>query len=99
MTRHFDAPRANKRLKLSTEQRGLLRRRTIGFLDGVGLDRPLSFVLEEVYLQGMRDAAQTMEETNDTLQRSQSQSSDHLQGDSGVEWTQVDGLAWDDLLS
>ncbi len=59
--RGLDTPRANKRLKFSAEQRGLLRRRTIGFLDGIGLDRPLSFVLEEVYLQGMRDAVQTME--------------------------------------
>ena len=70
--KHFDTPRANRRLRFNAEHRALLRARTIGFLDGIGLDRPLSFVLEEVYLQGMRDAVQTMEERNDgEAQRSQ----------------------------
>lgn len=47
-------------LHLSPEFRDLIRRRTIPFLDSAGLDRPLSFVLEEVYLQGLRDAADAM---------------------------------------
>jgi hypothetical protein len=33
-----------------------LRRRTMPFLDGNGMDRPLSTVLQEAYLQGIRDA-------------------------------------------
>lgn len=61
MMRGVETPRANKKLQLTAEQRAFLRRRTIGFIDGIGLDRPLSFVLEEVYLQGIRDALQTLE--------------------------------------
>lgn len=44
------------------EQREIIRARSLPFLDSVGLDRPISFVLEEVYLQGFRDAVQAMEE-------------------------------------
>jgi hypothetical protein len=60
--RGYETPVANRRLIFTAEQRSLFRARTIGFIDGIGLDRPLSFVLEEVYLQGFRDAVQTLEE-------------------------------------
>jgi hypothetical protein len=60
----IDRPRA-RNLKLTPELRAFLRRRTAPFLDSVGLDRPLTFLLEEVYLQGMRDAVQTMEGSDD----------------------------------
>jgi hypothetical protein len=46
---------------MTPEMRGLLKRRTMPFLDQFGLEtRPISFVLEEVYLQGMRDAMQAL---------------------------------------
>ena len=48
-------------LKLSEVEVDFLRRRTIPFLDVIGLDRPLPSLLQEVYLQGLRDAAQVME--------------------------------------
>jgi hypothetical protein len=54
--------KANNRLKLTPDLQDFLRRRTTPFFDANGLSRPISFVLEEVYLQGMRDAVQTMEE-------------------------------------
>jgi len=54
---------ANRKIKMTAEMRDFLRRRTMPFLDANGLTtRPLNFVLEEVYLQGMRDAVQAMEE-------------------------------------
>jgi len=48
--------------RLTNGQRDFLRRRTRPFLDSVGVERSLTFLLEEVYLQGMRDAVQTIEE-------------------------------------
>lgn len=63
--RGLESPRANKRLKLSAEMQDFLRRRTMPFLDANGLTRPISFVLEEAYLQGMRDAVQAMEGADD----------------------------------
>lgn len=47
-------------LHLSPEFRDLIRRRTLPFLDSAGIDRPLSLLLEEVYLQGLRDASDAM---------------------------------------
>lgn len=62
--KRFDTPSLPRvPLHMTPEQRDLLRRRTVPFLDSIGVDRPLSFILEEVYLQGMRDAVQTMEGT------------------------------------
>lgn len=52
----------HKELKLTAEMREMLRRRTMPFLDSVGLDKPVSFLLQEAYLQGMRDIIQAMEE-------------------------------------
>lgn len=64
--RRYDTPSISKRqIKMTPEMHDFLRRRTMPFLNDTGIDRPLSFVLEEVYLQGMRDAVQTMEESND----------------------------------
>jgi hypothetical protein len=45
-------------LKLSPDITDLVRRRTMPFLDNVGLTRPLSDLLAEAYLQGMKDAVQ-----------------------------------------
>jgi hypothetical protein len=45
-------------LKLSPELTDLVRRRTVPFLDNVGLTRPLSDLLAEAYLQGLKDAVQ-----------------------------------------
>jgi hypothetical protein len=61
--RRYDTPHLPKHpLVLSPEMRELLRNRTMPFLNDSGVaTRPLSFLLEEVYLQGMRDAAQAME--------------------------------------
>lgn len=42
---HYD-----RDLKLTAEMRDLLRRRTRPFLDGVGIDRPITLLLQEVYL-------------------------------------------------
>lgn len=47
-------------LKVTSQDRDFLRRRTQPFLDSVGLDRPISMLLEEVYLQGLRDAADAL---------------------------------------
>lgn len=50
------------KIPVTPEFRDLIRRRTLPFLDSIGLDRPISFVLEEVYVQGIKDALQAMEE-------------------------------------
>lgn len=64
--RRFETPGISKKqLPLTPELRDFLRRRTMPFLNDMGADRPISLLLEEVYLQGMRDAVQTMEESND----------------------------------
>lgn len=61
--RRFETPSISKRqLPLTPELKDFLRRRTMPFMNDMGIERPLALVLEEVYLQGMRDAVQTMEE-------------------------------------
>lgn len=58
--------RAQDELIISPELRDLISRRTRPFLDHVGLhNRSISFLLEEAYLQGLRDAAQTMKAEED----------------------------------
>lgn len=52
-------------IRPTPEMRDFLRRRTMPFLDNIGLTRSLSFVLEEVYLQGLRDATEAMEKRNE----------------------------------
>ncbi len=50
------------RSKVSAEIDDLAGRRTQPFLDRIGLDsRPISFLLKEAYLQGVKDAAQAAE--------------------------------------
>ena len=65
MTRRNDTARLTRDpFRPTPEMREFLRRRTLPFIEtSMGLDRPLSFILEEVYMQGMRDAVQTIEET------------------------------------
>lgn len=43
-------------MKLSFEMQSLLERRTRPFLDSVGIERPIAALLQEAYLQGLRDA-------------------------------------------
>lgn len=57
----IERPRASP-IRLTPEMRDFLRRRTRPFLDSNGVERSLPFLLEEAYLQGLRDAVQTMEE-------------------------------------
>lgn len=64
--KRFETPSISRRqLPLTSELRDFLRRRTMPFMDQIGVERPLAFVLEEVYLQGMRDAVQAMTERSD----------------------------------
>jgi hypothetical protein len=51
--------------KLSPVMDDLVRRRTVPFLDSVGLARPLGDLLAEAYLQGMRDAVQCLKRRSD----------------------------------
>lgn len=64
--KRYETPGISKnQMPMTPEFQDFLRRRTMPFLNDSGMDRPLSFILQEVYLQGMRDAVQTMEEGND----------------------------------
>lgn len=56
---------AKRQLPMTAEMKDFLRRRTMPFLNDMGADRPLSLLLEEVYLQGMKDAVQAMTEVDD----------------------------------
>lgn len=56
---------AKRQLPMTPEMKDFLRRRTMPFLNDMGADRPLSLLLEEVYLQGMKDAVQAMSEVDD----------------------------------
>lgn len=46
----------NAKLPVSREMADLLERRTSPFLDSTGMERPIKLLLQEAYLQGMRDA-------------------------------------------
>lgn len=48
-------------LKLSGEYLSVVQRRTLPFLDSIGLQKPLAHLLCEAYLQGVKDAVETME--------------------------------------
>lgn len=48
-------PRGDK-MRLTFEVRSLIERRTRPFLDNVGIERPIAHLLQEAYLQGLRDA-------------------------------------------
>jgi hypothetical protein len=47
-------------LRVPYDTRLLIERRTEPFLDSVGMSRPLSTVLAECYLQGMKDALEVL---------------------------------------
>lgn len=52
------------RSKVTPEMDDLAGRRTRPFLDSIGIDnRPISFLLKEAYLQGLKDAVQATDET------------------------------------
>lgn len=58
---------AKRQLSMTPDMKDFLRRRTMPFLNDMGADRPLSLLLEEVYLQGMKDAVQAMTESGNAV--------------------------------
>jgi hypothetical protein len=58
----------HRELRFTPEQWDFLRRRTRPFLDSIGIERSLPFLLEEAYLQGMKDAMQVVEECDADLE-------------------------------
>lgn len=59
--KRYETPSLPKRpLPMTPEMKDFLQRRTMPFLNQAGMAQPLSHLLEEVYLQGMRDAVQAM---------------------------------------
>ena len=53
---------AGDRSRVSREMADLADRRTRPFIDHSGIDRPLSTLMQEAYLQGIKDAVQAMSE-------------------------------------
>jgi hypothetical protein len=53
--------RVGDRWSITPEERDFLRRRTLPFLDSIGVERPIITVLIECYLQGLHDAMDVME--------------------------------------
>ncbi len=60
MSERYIASYSDESLKLSAEMRSLIERRTRPFLAHTGIDRPISVLMQEAYLQGMRDAVDAM---------------------------------------
>ena len=58
---------AGDRRRHSREIADLADRRTRPFIDHAGIDRPLSTLMQEAYLQGIKDAVQAMEAQSVTL--------------------------------
>jgi hypothetical protein len=58
---------AGDRHRVSREIADLADRRTRPFFDHAGIDRPLSILMQEAYLQGIKDAVQAMEAQRVTL--------------------------------
>jgi hypothetical protein len=54
-------------LRMTPDQADLVRRRTMPFLDSNGMTRPLSALLAEAYMQGMRDASDAAAVERDNL--------------------------------
>jgi hypothetical protein len=52
---------AGDRHRVPREVADLADRRTRPFIDHAGIDRPLTVLMQEAYLQGIRDAVQAME--------------------------------------
>jgi hypothetical protein len=50
--------------------RSLVERRTRPFLDHVGMERPIATLMQEAYLQGLRDAVDAMEHKREREQES-----------------------------
>jgi len=48
-------------MAIPSDMDDLIYRRTKPFLDSVGMNKNLGHLLAEAYLQGMKDAVQTME--------------------------------------
>jgi len=66
--KRYETPGISKRqLPMTPDMKDFLRRRTMPVLNDMGADRPLSLLLEEVYLQGMKDAVQAMTESNNAV--------------------------------
>ena len=59
MTAKYTA-RLNSEQRFSPEFMNFLHRRTEPFLDKVGLDKPITHLLQEAYLQGIKDAVEVM---------------------------------------
>ncbi len=61
-TRATPIARADVAYPFTAEMLDLIRRRTMPFLDGVGLTtRPLAHIVQEAYLQGLKDACDALE--------------------------------------
>jgi hypothetical protein len=50
----------NSDLRLTPEQASLVIDRTAPFLDRFGMDRPITLLLQEAYMQGMRDTLEAL---------------------------------------
>jgi len=59
-----DAYQVGGSTKISRALDDLARRRTQSFLDHIGLGRPLSFLLREAWLQGVKDGVAVCREDN-----------------------------------
>lgn len=58
----------DKSLPLTAEMRDLMRRRTMPFLDVIGLQTvPIAHILQEAYLQGLSDACDAFEHRDSML--------------------------------
>lgn len=59
--------RADVAYPFTAEMLDLIRRRTMPFLDGFGLTtRPLAHIVQEAYLQGLKDACDALEQKEQT---------------------------------
>jgi hypothetical protein len=50
--------------RFTSDERDFLWRRTIPLLDRVGLSKPITHLLQEAYLQGLRDASDVLLEAS-----------------------------------
>lgn len=61
--------------QLTAEMKDLMRRRTMPFLNGIGLQSvPLAHILQEAYLQGMNDAVDALQHREQMLANPPSES-------------------------
>jgi hypothetical protein len=52
--------------QLSADTMDVIARRTAPFLDSIGVGKPLTYLLQEAYLQGVRDTVDCMEARNES---------------------------------